>query len=682
MSKPQIPEPVELDLPGRVSNIRLRQSNGLMAVFEAVANALQSVSEAGKGANGRITITVLRSDIPAQAGQQRKIVGFEVSDNGAGFNDDNYKSFKKSDSTRKREVGGKGVGRLTWLKVFRSVQIDSRYVDSKGKDATRSFQFDLNGVTPTTAKPTKTVGATVTLRDPHSPYASSLQVSAEKLAESIIEHCLLSLLDSNAPEVQVVDGDDNIKLSKFMDEQFLSDRKVTPFEVKGIQFRQVHLLVRARTNSVHYIHLCAAKRSVKRKRLADRLPELAGPLAKPEESRSVVYAGYVTSKLLDERAYSDRDDFWLGQAYVKEGDDSTLITIEEEDILKEAENAAAEFLEPLLVPHRKTITQEITRFVEEDAPQFRYLLTRHPSRAIAIKANASKSEKYQHLSKIEFEHDEAVESKIGEALAQIDSSKSAMDHAEDVQALLAEVSEGAQAKLAKYVLYRRSVINILKKHQSLGDEGRFQLEKTVHQTVFPMRATSDDAPFHLWNLWLIDERLAFHRFLASDIPLNDLKQILVTKEKDRPDIAIFNRAMGFTDGIEQPFGSIIVVDFKRPSRKKYEADEKHEDPVLQVTEYMQKILDGEAFKSDGSHLRVPRGTPFYAYVIADLTPPLIRLLEGRGFLEMPGKRGYFQYNQSLTAYIEVIEYGKLIDDALKRNHVFFSVIGAHPTSDS
>jgi hypothetical protein len=79
-------------------------------------------------------------------------------------------------------------------------------------------------------------------------------------------------------------------------------------------------------------------------------------------------------------------------------------------------------------------------------------------------------------------------------------------------------------------------------------------------------------------------------------------------------------------------------------------------------------------KADGSSLRVPTGTPFYAYVIADLTPPLIDLLKGRGFLEMPDKGGYFQYNPAYCAYIEVMEYGKLIQDAKKRNRAFFDAL--------
>ncbi len=673
-------EPLELDLEGRVRNIRLPQSNGLMAVFEAVANAIQAVDEAKETRPGRIDIRVLRSPVDSESTHRGKVVGFRIEDHGVGFTDDNYAAFRKSDTTRKRQLGGRGVGRLTWLRVFRSVRIDSEYDDPSGQKHQRSFNFDINGVTPVEVEAVGHRGTVITLRNPHPTYADSLQKKSERLAESLVQHCLLSLLDRSCPPIYISDeGEDSIALKQYFTDRFLSQRQTSEFEISGLKFSQVHLLTRARKNSVHLVHLCAAKRSVKHKRLSDEVPELTGPLKHVDEDQPVVYAGYVTSELLDERVYQDRDDFWLGQVYANDGTDSPpLVTISRDDVERAACSRAVSFLKPLLEPYRAERTEEVSRFVQQEAPQFRYILSKHPQRAIAIKAGASKVDMYQHLSKLEFEHDSDVESRIGDALTTIDSSKSAEEHATEIESLLAEISEGAQAKLAKYVLYRRAVISILERHQSLTDDGRHQLEKAVHQTVFPMGRTSDTAPPMSGNLWLIDERLAFHRFLASDLPLRDLKEVISTESRDRPDLAIFNRPMGFTESSDHPFGSIVLVDFKRPSRRQYKADEKHEDPVLQVTEYMRKILAGEAIAADGSLLRVPQGTPFYAYVIADLSPPLIDLLASRGFLETPDKGGYFQYNAAYCAYIEVVEYRKLIEDAKKRNKAFFAALGVAP----
>ncbi|OYU72359.1 MAG: hypothetical protein CFE32_23985, partial [Alphaproteobacteria bacterium PA3] len=52
---------------------------------------------------------------------------FVITDNGVGLNDDNFESFRTYDSRLKSKKGGKGVGRLTWLKVFESVKIISKF---------------------------------------------------------------------------------------------------------------------------------------------------------------------------------------------------------------------------------------------------------------------------------------------------------------------------------------------------------------------------------------------------------------------------------------------------------------------------------------------------------------------------------------------------------------------------
>jgi hypothetical protein len=46
-----------------------------------------------------------------------RVVGFDVEYNGVGFTDDNFKSFRTPDSRWKETRGGKGIGRLGWLKV-------------------------------------------------------------------------------------------------------------------------------------------------------------------------------------------------------------------------------------------------------------------------------------------------------------------------------------------------------------------------------------------------------------------------------------------------------------------------------------------------------------------------------------------------------------------------------------
>lgn len=129
------------------------------------------------------------------------------------------------------------------------------------------------------------------------------------------------------------------------------------------------------------------------------------------------------------------------------------------------------------------------------------------------------------------------------------------------------------------------------------DTGKYALEKEVHNIVFPMRATSDDVPFEQQNLWIIDERLTYHSYLASDIPLSRVEPVDSDSEK-RPDILIFNRPHVFGDG-DQPLSSIALIEFKRPERSDYRED----DPISQIYKMIREIKEGKIKDATGRRLR-------------------------------------------------------------------------------
>ena len=85
-----------------------------------------------------------------------------------------------------------------------------------------------------------------------------------------------------------------------------------------------------------------------------------------------------------------------------------------------------------------------------------------------------------------------------------------------------------------------------------------------------MRSASDDYEFRRQNLWLLDERLAFHDFLASDKPISSISFTGETSGKE-PDIAslrVFDNPFLVSEkGV--PAASLTVVEIKRPMRKGY-----------------------------------------------------------------------------------------------------------------
>ena len=132
------------DFIGRVERLSLRPTaeNALMPLFEGVSNALHAVDDRfGPETSDRATIKVevLRADL---AEEQSPVTGFVIEDNGIGLNEANFKSFSGLDRRHKIGRGGKGIGRLGWLKVFDRIEVDSTYSDTNGTH-TRSFNFKL-----------------------------------------------------------------------------------------------------------------------------------------------------------------------------------------------------------------------------------------------------------------------------------------------------------------------------------------------------------------------------------------------------------------------------------------------------------------------------------------------------------------------------------------------------------
>jgi hypothetical protein len=73
-------------------------------------------------------------------------------------------------------------------------------------------------------------------------------------------------------------------------------------------------------------------------------------------------------------------------------------------------------------------------------------------------------------------------------------------------------------------------------------------------------------------------------------------------------------------------------------------------------------------------------TVFMCYIIADLTDGLLdRLKHTQVINTTPDGKGRFGYLPNYRAYVEVIPYQKLWDDAAKRNEIFFKKLGLIPT---
>ena len=186
----------------------------------------------------------------------------------------------------------------------------------------------------------------------------------------------------------------------------------------------------------------------------------------------------------------------------------------------------------------------------------------------------------------------------------------------------------------------------------------------------PLRQkSSNEINFDDHNLWMLDERLAYHRYLASDKRFVEHDGPIDVAGNQRPDIIIYNNPFALTPGepaMQQP---VIIVEFKRPERQDVSGDH---DPVKQVLDYIERIRQGKAKRPAGTTIERPADNlPFYCYVVMTLNEAARRGALRNDFKPTPDGRGYFRFHDFYNAYIEVSSYEKVLDDAIKRNQAFF-----------
>ena len=254
------------------------------------------------------------------------------------------------------------------------------------------------------------------------------------------------------------------------------------------------------------------------------------------------------------------------------------------------------------------------------------------------------------------------------------------DYTRRCSEFLVKISDLGKDDLAQYIMHRKVMLDILQTNLRYTDENKkkYALEKEIHNIIFPMMTTSDDIDYSKHNLWIIDERLAYHYYLASDKPISSYNVMESDCDKE-PDIAIFEPAFALTDdGHDTDIHNITIVEFKRPGRM-------DKDCVDQVINYVKKIRDGKCKDKNGQVLAEVtfKDVRFNCYILCDIPGEMVDFLEGRTFKKTPDGKSYYLYHDSYNAYIEVIPYRKMVDDSIRRNKILFDkLLGQIPNKGS
>jgi hypothetical protein len=399
--------------------------------------------------------------------------------------------------------------------------------------------------------------------------------------------------------------------------------------------------------------------------LQKRLTDGAGTFA---------YLGFVEGEYLNQHVNGERTNFSFPTEQNQDGlfDEITLDAIREA-ALGCVSRDLTPFLEEINTEKRTTINTYITQEAPQYRPLSRYMgefIDRIPPGAKGLALEMALYEQmYEKQRQLKKESQTLIEESGKQALKPEEYESKLND-------FLERANELGKSSLAQYVAHRKVILEFLEKSlQANPETGKYPLEEIIHKIIYPMRTTSDDVPYEQQNLWIIDERLSYHAFLASDMQLDNVNA-LVNSSESRPDIMIFERALSFAED-DAALNSLVIVEFKKPDRSDY----RKEDPVDQVYRLIREIKSGHFKDKTGREIKVQSDRiPAYACVICDTTKEVEIIAQNKGMLPTPDNLGYYGYNPTLSAYVEIISYKKLLRDAKKRNRILFDKLHLPITS--
>lgn len=651
---------MEIDIKGKINEKKLAYNNTLLPLFEAIVNSIQAIQEDSATSPGIIEIDIIRStqtslefdgneDLP-------DIMDFVIKDNGIGFNETNYESFNYAHSTYKK--GGKGIGRFTWLRAFQKAEIESRFKEN-GKWNLRKFNFEptKNGIEKHSLHQVNTTQERYTivkLKGLKEEYRKWCNSKVEDIAFKIIEHTFIYFLNDNCPRLILNDLGNKIVVNDLFRLFTKGQVKLKKLKIRKNEFELSVIRLYNNRKVDNKIHYCANNREVLFDKISMDIPELDNFLI-DKEGKHFSIAVYVEGDFLDENVNEERTSINFSKGEMEFPDQTS-----QEELRKAITDLLQFEFEDQIQLLSDVRLVKVKEFVAQH-PRYKQLLKYKPESLKKIPSTLSEEKMELEVFKIQQELELEVKKETKAVLKFIDTEDDMEDFDEKNKDLYAKIIEVGNSKLSEYVIHRKLVLDLFEKLLK-----RKATEKAVHCLVFPLQTLSDEIGFEDHNLWMLDEKLSYHKYLASDKSFKKIKPVN-SESNDRPDIIIFNKPFAFTND-EKPYESIVLIEFKRPMRDDYTDQE---NPISQINKYAREIIDGDAKDKNKREFDFRPNTPLYAYIICDLTKKLKAFAKDAGYKLLPSGDGYFSFNDNYNMYIEIMSFDKVLKDSKERNRVLF-----------
>jgi hypothetical protein len=669
------------DLEGRLERLDFAiGANVYTPVFEAIHNSLDAI-EQSSATKGEITIQIEREQQLKVADDMKAppqpVLNIIITDNGKGFDTANLESFQTLDSQQKLKRGGKGVGRLFWLKAFESCEVESVFEENGAKFKRKIAFSSKSGCVdePAVSVPKNTKQrTTVRLIGYRRLYESVYRNrKPSTVASDISKHFLPFLLFGKPCVITLIDGDEKLSVSR----EGLPVPETDKFTVCGEQFTLHHIRMPSGADG-HVVSLCASGRVVKDIKLLDLdIPVGKKGKIKRDDNTEFHYVGYVTAPYFDKKVNTERTGFRIEPEKI-EIDGLEVVSLPE--IRERAKEAVERYLKDDLAQLQKTKEARIGEVLDGRLSPFKYLKEFNEKQLKAIPLDDTKEEIEKKLTLMHYENHWTVAQEAEYVLRRINvEDPNSVDFQKDLEKF-ADVLKVHQADLGQYVLYRAWILDLLSQLCSKREDGKYELEKAIHSLIFPMRVDEwrgADLPRNKHNLWLIDERFAMFDYISSDLELSKHKALVDVDAQKRPDLCCYF----FGENQDQtPLSSVTLIELKRPGKEKPYSAKDDGNPLEQLLGYIDLMRGGKIRDQSGREIVVAQQTKFFCYAICDTENAHIRKIAALHQMEPSlDSAGYYVHYPKQNAYIEIISLKKLLSHARMRNKLFFEKLGL-PTS--
>lgn len=657
-----------------VENIR-SGTNIYTPLVELVVNAIQAIDAKGV-LNGLVEIEVLRNGQADMVDRLEDVDGFRVKDNGIGFTKTNRDAFDTLYTEQKIADGGKGFGRFTCLKYFDRVKVSSTFAEGDGFHD-RSFRMGLDKDIIVDEKEglsqAQATGATVEISGIKSVRFPDKKL--ETISRVVVERLLPYFVDTEraCPRVVIRDAknpSDSVSLNDYLGKEnsqivemrvdegtFLlsANEDEKTFQVRVFKFF-------APRTAKSKVSLVAHRREVTDNPLQTYIPEFGeeffepGPDQDLAKGRNFVVKAYVFGDYLNDNVSLERGEFRF------QTDTDLLNGISQTDIEQKAAEIAQSAVGTEIAERKKRKEVRIAEYVTNDAPWHRVLAKEVDFSALPMRPSNQDIE--LHLQKKKYEQEIATRTQVTALL----KSENPDELGEKISQLIEKISDNSKNDLIHYVSMRKCVLELFSKSLEIGADGKHKSEGEVHDIIMPRKKDSEELNYDAHNLWILDERLNFTSYVSSDKPLQ-------SSNGDRTDITVYNRRVAYR-GDNESSNPITIFEFKKPQRDDFADPSSKEDPVQQIIRYVNQIREGRFKTPTGRDILVNETTPFYGYVVCDLTKKVKDWLQKeKDFTPMPDGLGWFNWFGNISLYMEVISWTKLLRDAEMRNKIFFNKLG-------